>query len=136
MKKHLTDNKIDAIVEIIDGWTDRLTWELLVNKIAAKFGRYTRQALDKHARISDAFTERKKFLRSGHKRSTAHLSELAKKSVERIERLEAENRRLRAENNSLLEQFVRWQYNAAARGMTAEQINAALPAVDRERTKI
>lgn len=135
MKKHLTDTKIAAIVEIIDGWTGKLTWQTLLDKIEPKYGRYSRQALDKHTRIKEAFSEKKKYLRDGGAGSNSHLSEHDKKSLERIERLEAENRRLRFENNRLLEQFIRWQYNASAKGLDAAQLNAALPEVDRERTK-
>jgi hypothetical protein len=54
---------------------------------------------------------------------------------ERIARLEAENQRLAAENNALLEQFARWAYNAHTRNLAKEFLNNPLPAVDRERSK-
>jgi hypothetical protein len=54
--------------------------------------------------------------------------------MERIARLEAENRRLEFENNNLLEQFVRWAYNAATRGLDADFLGRSLPPVDRDRS--
>jgi len=38
-------------------------------------------------------------------------------AADRIARLEGENQRLRMENDRLLEQFVRWAYNAYSRGL-------------------
>ena len=58
------------------------------------------------------------------------------KAMERIDRLKAENERLKDENNSLLEQFARWAYNAHTRGLDEDFLNRALMPVDREKTKI
>ncbi|WP_319531912.1 hypothetical protein [uncultured Cohaesibacter sp.] len=135
MRQHLTDSKINAIVGIIDGWTGKLTWNLLIEKIEPTTGRYSRQSLEKQPRIKSAFNIRKEHLRGRSKSSKENLSIVETKLVERLERLEAENNRLKKENNSLLEQFVRWQYNASARGITANQLNEALPSIDREASK-
>ncbi len=51
-------------------------------------------------------------------------------AMQRIARLEAENERLKHENNSLLEQFVVWQYNAHIHGMKDSELNRAQPAID------
>lgn len=52
-------------------------------------------------------------------------------SLERIARLESENRRLESENERLLEQFVRWAYNAHTRGLDQYLLDRPLPHVDR-----
>ncbi|GAB1614860.1 hypothetical protein PSN_0582 [Pseudomonas sp. NGC7] len=55
--------------------------------------------------------------------------------MERLERLAAENARLKVENEHILEQFVTWAYNAYLKGLTKEYLNTPLPLVDRELTK-
>jgi len=47
-------------------------------------------------------------------------------------RRDAEIERLKAENARLLEQFVRWVYNANNRGVSEEVLNRPLPAVNRD----
>lgn len=46
---------------------------------------------------------------------------------EAIARLEAENSRLKMENDRLLEQFARWAYNAYSKGVPEEVLNRPLP---------
>lgn len=100
------------------------------------FNRYTRQALYKHERIRNAFELRKNAL-SGEggdvKRAASPQLQIA---LDRITRLEAENRRLESENNQLLEQFARWAYNAHTRGLDHEFLNHPLPSVNRDQTKV
>lgn len=104
---NLTDENIELIVLLLDGWNqDKLTWDLLIAQIQKQFEvRYTRQALDRHARISNAFQDRKKLL-SGTDRPKTPIDT-------RIAALMAENARLKRENNNLLEQFRRWLYNSS-----------------------
>jgi hypothetical protein len=47
-------------------------------------------------------------------------------------RRDAEIERLKAENARLLEQFVRWSYNANNRGVGEDVLNRPLPAVNRD----
>ncbi len=136
--KNLTDSAIAEIVRILDGWSTKLTWELLIGKIEQRLRvRYTRQALFQHDRISLAFATRKEALTKGvgSRPKTSSNPEL-EKTIERLELLKAENERLEAENNRLLEQFWRWAYNASTRGLSAEFLNQQPPAVDRQQTKI
>jgi hypothetical protein len=104
---NLTDENIELIVLLLDGWNqDKLTWDLLIAQIQKQFKvRYTRQALDRHARISDAFQARKKLLSAPNRPKTPIDA--------RIAALMAENARLKRENNNLLEQFRRWLYNSS-----------------------
>lgn len=103
---NLTDEGIERIVLQIDAWLHpKLTWNLLIAHIQKTLSvRYTRQTLDRHARISAAYQIRKKQL--GGQARPATLEET------RIAVLEAEVARLKRENHSLLEQFNRWLYNS------------------------
>lgn len=132
--KNLTDTDIDAIVGILDGWTSKLTWPLLLDAVAAKLhSSYTRQTLHAHERIRAAFALRKSKRDSGAGRKPAATPEL-EAAMQKIERLEATVERLEMENGLLLQQFVTWAYNAHTRGLTKEFLNRPLPAVDRNAT--
>jgi len=134
--KNLGDAEIKQIVEILDGWSDKLTWDLLINAIELRvFSRYTRQALYKHERIRNAFELKKSELSEGGKGVPRVSSPQLKIALDRIARLESENRRLESENNQLLEQFARWAYNAHTRGLDHEFLNRPLPSVNRGQTK-
>ena len=56
-------------------------------------------------------------------------------ALDRIAKLEVENRRLVSENNRLLEQFTRWAYNAHVRSLDKDYLSQPLPAVNRGQTK-
>lgn len=135
--KNIDDCAIQKIVGVLDGWATKLSWDLLVDEIDDRLGiRYTRQALDKHARIKIAYQCAKQ--RISKAPSPQHQKKLASQELgpimERLERLAAENARLRAENGHMLEQFVTWAYNAYLKGLTKEYLNTPLPGVDREVT--
>ncbi len=135
--KNLGDAEIKQIVEILDGWSGKLGWELLIDAIEIRmFNRYSRQALYRHERIRHAFALRKNEL-SGHdgnvRRVTSPQLQIA---LDRIARLETENKRLDSENSRLLEQFARWAYNAHTRGIDHRFLNRPLPPVNRGQTTI
>jgi len=134
--RNLTDVDVAAIVSIIDGWNDSLTWGGLIDAVERRLRvRYTRQTLHKHARIADAFSLRKDALRgSGVALARAASSPELQVALERIARLEAENSRLEAENNRLLEQYARWVYNANTKGVSMDTLSKPLPTIDRGRT--
>lgn len=133
--KNLTDDAIEQIVRILDGWEGKLTWEALIDATVTRLHcKYTRQALHKHERIRAAYALRKESL-GGQKgvagsRGSGPLAD----AVARIARLEAENQRLEAENQRLLEQFVVWAYNAHTRGLDKEFLSQPLPRVNRNQT--
>jgi len=133
--KNLDDADIKRIVGILDGWSGRLTWNLLINEIELRMhNRYTRQTLYKHARIRNAYELQKNNLSDGGNKERVVSPEL-QVALDKIARLEAENRRLESENEQLLEQFARWAYNAHTRGLDHDFLNRPLPAVDRGRTR-
>ncbi len=135
--KNLGDAEIKQIAEILDGWSGKLTWELLISAIELRcYNRYTRQALHKHERIHHAFEVTKQRLNDGDPTTSKKMASPAlQAALERIARLEAENKRLESENNRLLEQFARWAYNAHIRGLDQEFLSRALPAVNRGQTR-
>ena len=135
MAKHLRATDIDAIIDTINGWpTEKLTWQD-VCEIASKVlgNEPTRQTLNAHAPIKEAYEAKKSGLKVRGPR-TAMPSSLAV-AAQRIARLQTENDALRFKNDALLEQFVKWQYNAYKYGVKEHQINEVLPRIDRERTE-
>lgn len=133
MAKHLTDKDIERVVEILDGWRDKLTWEALCDACLPVIGSNpARQTLLKFPRVTNAYNACKKRLKEGIPAlSTPPFMRVA---IERIARLEKENERLKRENADLLEQFVVWQYNAYSRGLGEHDLNKALPGIDRGQT--
>lgn len=134
--KNLDDAGIKQIVEILDGWSGKLTWELLIDAIELRMHcRYTRQTLHKHERIYNAYELRKKGIADGDGEIRTVRSPELQKALERIARLEIENKRLESENEKLLEQFARWAYNAHTRGLDSNFLNQSLPPVNRGQAK-
>lgn len=129
MAKHLSDKDIADIVELIDSWhfDVKLTWDKLCDQMRSRLRlEHTRQTIQGYHRIKIAFNDKKINLRGrGGKtpKTPASLSIAANK----IARLEAENARLKRENSELLSQFVIWQYNAYAHGVSIPQLNTPLP---------
>ena len=137
--KNLDDEAIGLIVSVLDGWSGKLTWDMLADVLEKRIRfRYTRQALDKHARIKTAFQLTKERLsgapRAPHKQKLSEAE--AEALAQRNARLLAENERLERENNRLLEQFQTWLYNAHLKGLTKDYLNSPLPRVNREQTKV
>lgn len=135
-ERNLDDKIVLAIVEVLDGWSGRLSWIALIGTVQRRMGlTYTRQTLHRHERIRKAFEARKSALlgQAKERRHEAMPPEL-RAALDRIARLESENQRLAYENNNLLEQFARWTYNAQTRNLTVTFLNGPLPGVDREQS--
>jgi hypothetical protein len=134
--RNLDDEDIGDIVALLDSWSGRLSWELLIEAVEKrKFARYTRQALHRHERIRYAFSVRKQAITRNTGAGSAQVtSPELRAALERIARLEGENARLTAENHRLLEQFVCWAYNAHTRGLDKDFLSRPLPAVNRDQT--
>ena len=134
--RNLADADIAEIVAILDGWTGKLSWELLIQAVRQrKHATYTRQALHKHERIKLAFSVCKSRLAATDPGSVIKVgSPELQAALERIKRLEGENARLMAENQALLGQFACWAYNAGTRGLDHAFLSRPLPQVDRDRT--
>ncbi|MFC0349855.1 hypothetical protein [Undibacterium danionis] len=135
--KNLDPELLEVIVGILDGWFGKLTWDLLIKAIEERTKvLYTRQGLDRHSRIKNAYSLAK--ARMNKTLGIVPIRDLSPTEsnalLDRYERLEAENARLKFENDQFFEQFVRWAYNAHLRGLSENYLNSPLPSVDRERT--
>ena len=133
MAKHLSDNDIERVVELIDVWPDKkFTWEALCEQFGSRYGfQPTRQTIQKYARIKQAYAAKKNEIKHGFKKATKTPPSL-QVAGQRIARLEAENERLKRENMALLEQFKVWQYNCYLAGIGDHELNKHLPTVSRE----
>jgi hypothetical protein len=131
--RNLDDVSISEIVNILDGWAGPLSWEALIDAIEElQRVRYTRQALNNHERIKLAFSLRRESLKAMGVPMRANTNVPEVEALLQINtRLKAETDRLKAENSKLLEQFVRWAYNANNRGVREEVLNRPLPEVNR-----
>jgi hypothetical protein len=111
-----------------------LTWQLLIEAIDERTRvRYTRQALNNHERIKLAFSVRRETLQATRGPMRVDIATPEHAALLQINaRRDAEIERLKAENARLLEQFVRWAYNANNRGVSEEVLNRPLPAVNRD----
>lgn len=131
--RNLDDAAISEIVGIFDRWTGPLSWQTLIEAIEELTRvRYTRQALNNHARIKLAFSLRRESLKASGVPARVNAKTLEVDALLQANaRLKAEVSRLEAENTGLLEQFVRWSYNANNRGVREEVLNRPLPDVNR-----
>jgi hypothetical protein len=132
--RNLDDAAISEIVGIVDGCTGPLSWNILIEAIDERTRvRYTRQALNNHERIKLAFSVRRETLRATGVPTRVDKATPEDTALLQVNaRQEAEIDRLKAENARLLEQFVRWSYNANNRGVGEEVLNRPLPAVNRD----
>jgi len=129
--RNLGDKDIRCVVQILDGWSGPLTWNLLIDEAFIRlYFRYTRQALHKHERIRIAFELRKKSLKRSGTSSPGSLKDQI------ISRLKNESQRKDVEIERLLEQFSRWAYNASTRGLDEKFLNRPLPGINRRQTPV
>jgi len=129
---NLTPARIDVIVGIIRDWEGRLTWNSLIATIMAKSHvSYTRQSLHKHHAIRIAYETHRARQALSAGASERPISASLKASSERVARLESEIAELKIRESLLVEQFVRWAYNASTRGLSEDFLNQPLPATNR-----
>lgn len=134
MKKrapNLTADDVKAILSIIDGWAEpALTWPALISRVSTVLhATYVRQTLHRYPEIAQAFARRRARLAAGSLgRPKAGSLRIAS---DRIQRLEAEAARLRAQNDALLERFVTWAYNASLFGLDEQKLDQPIPPAQR-----
>ena len=133
--QNITAESVQVMVEILDGWGERkLTWGAYLDEVALHLlVRYTRQTLSRYERIQSAFNlvKARQTTPAGEAPPVSSRNNIAQ---DRIRRLEAENSRLKDENNRLLIQFVTWAYNAHTRGLDEAFLNRPVPQVNRGQT--
>lgn len=133
----LTEEHIQVVIDILDGWKGKLTWDLLLDAVQKSTGfRYSRFTFADYPEIANAFSLKKDTLRGTWtgERSQPR-DERVRAALEQVERYKAKVERLEKENELLLEQFVTWATNAERKGVTMAMLNAPLPKPERARTK-
>lgn len=135
LAKHLRDDDIDAIVNLIRGWGDgKLTWDRVCDNAMAVVGlRPSRQTLNAHAPIVNAYRAKK--AGASLQSNRAPLPSSLAVAAQRIAHQQAVINELRQTNSALLTQFVHWQYNAYKYDLDIHKLNEPLPRIDRERTE-
>jgi hypothetical protein len=120
--------RIEVIVDVIQKWGGRLTWEALCSEIERRIGdKYTRQGLSKHVSIQAAYT-------AYHIAPAPVRSDKSSKRLnaeERMRRLQLKINGLERVRDALLERFARWAVRAAEAGLTEEYLNQPLPPINR-----
>ena len=141
MKKNrapdLTPERIAVVLELLDTWKGKLTWELLLDavEVSTKI-RYSRFTFAEYPEIANAFTLKKDTLRGQLPRERAEpRDERVRAALAQADRFKAKAERLEAENQLLTEQFVTWALNAERKGVTIDMLNAPLPKPPRDRSK-
>lgn len=126
MAKHLTDDDVRRIVNLLKSWKFDLTWNLLVKGCSESLDiNTTRQALSRKAEIKEEFNIRKRSLKTGIDETARPNSINA--AHDRINRLTRRVKELEEQNARYREMFRRWQYNAEARGIGKEILERPMP---------
>jgi len=134
MGRHLREADVLAVIGLLERWDGDLGWELLRGACKQALSmNASRQTLARNRAITDAFHAAKRRLNEANNDRTAMPGSLRMASA-RIRRLESEVSQLREANRILMERFVKWQYNAYARGLSERDLDRALPSIDRGRT--
>lgn len=134
----LTQAVLQQVLDTLDGWQGKLTWELLLDAVEARVGhRYSRFTFAEYPEIANAFALKKEGLREGGPRPRGEpKDERLRAALQQVDRLRAKAERLQAENDLLTEQFVTWAINAERKGVTIDMLNAPLPKPNRDATKL
>lgn len=133
----LTDERIAVVIDTLDSWKGKLTWDLLIDAVEAATGhRYSRFTFADYPQIANAFSLKKDSLRGTLPRARGEpRDERVRAAMAQADRYKSKVERLEAENQLLLEQFVTWATNAERKGVTMDMLNAPLPKPERDRTK-
>ncbi len=133
MARHLSETHIETLARAI-GTLEVATWDAVVRLARQRLGHaYSRQALSRHERIRTALAARKQQLRDRHVgRRPRPKTDTEAALLARIDSLEADLSRLRAENESMMTRFAIWAYNTHVLGIPDHRLDAPLQPVDRD----
>ncbi|MFC4350903.1 hypothetical protein ACFOW6_05040 [Fodinicurvata halophila] len=138
-RRRITDADVETAVRLLDAWSNKLTWDRFLAVFETEVGyRYTKMAMHKYPRVTDAFERAKHRIReqtelalrnagSNRKGPIPHGDVALARAYEKVEEQKQRIARLEQENRDLLEQFLRWQYNANAAGVSRERLDQPLP---------
>jgi acyl-homoserine lactone acylase PvdQ len=135
-KKIITEKTLPLALHELDKWSGKLTWNSFAAQLAKVLGEesVSRHTLLSYPALVEAFNNRKDSLKDQLNSTEKDVTlEFAK---EQISILEAKVERLEKQNESLLEQFVRWQHNAymmpnVDMKVLNQRLDKPLPEVDR-----
>lgn len=134
--RRLREADIGRAVLLLDGWTGKLTWPRFLAVLATEVGHlYTKPGLRKHPRILNAWEMAQARLGDGARHSGARatgdaaVAHLRRKLAAR----DATIARLEQENRDLLERFLKWSHNAAAKGLESVLDDELVPLVGPKR---
>lgn len=123
----INEDVIEVVTEILNTWSGKLTWDLLIAAIKKGIGyQYTRQALAGHKKIVEEFTLRKRALQFAAGRP-APVDGRTNTLQKKIDSLKAENELLIRECNNYRAMFIVWSHNAAKNRLSEEILNLPLP---------
>ncbi len=133
----INDELVRVVLEIIDDWKGKLTWDLLLEAVEKASGHlYSRFTFSEYPEIANAFSFKKDALRgTWNVERSEPRDERVRAALEQSERFKSKVKRLEAENTLLTEQFVTWAINAERKGVTLDMLNAPLTKPLRDRSK-
>lgn len=128
---NLTPQRIESVIEVIRGWEGRLTWPALIKAVEKKMHcTYTRQALFNQELIRVAY-ETYRANNTATIGGGRPVSAALRAALDRVTRLELELAEVKTREHLLLDQFVRWAYNASTRGLSGAFLDQPLPPTNR-----
>ena len=131
---NLDPGRVRTIVDVIRRMPGTPTWQRIARAVGEETGfAYTRQALQAHAPIKDAYDAR----RRGEPAVPGgpRLSARARATIEREEGYKRRIAELQAELARYREKFILWSHNAHARGLSEQLFERDLPPIDRARSQ-
>ena len=129
----ITEENLEEILLLINTWDSKLTWDLLCHKVAELLNvrSIERQSLANYPDIQKAFSKRKQKIKEQE-------AAIPEKNVtidylkKQVNNLKAQVQRLEEINDRYKKTFIIWQYNAYMKGMTENDLNKLLVAVNRQ----
>lgn len=129
----ITEENLEEILLLINTWDSKLTWDLLCHKVAELLNvrSIERQSLANYPDIQKAFSKRKQKIKEQE-------AAIPEKNVtidylkKQVNNLKAQVQRLEGINDRYKKTFIIWQYNAYMKGMTENDLNKPLVAVNRQ----
>ena len=129
----ITEENLEEILLLINTWDSKLTWDLLCHKVAELLNvrSIERQSLANYPDIQKAFSKRKQ-------KKKEQEAAIPEKNVtidylkKQVNNLKAQVQRLEEINDRYKKTFIIWQYNAYMKGMTENDLNKPLVAVNRQ----
>ncbi|QLB14837.1 hypothetical protein A6B39_04890 [Mannheimia granulomatis] len=129
----ITEENLEEILLLINTWDSKLTWDLLCHKVAELLNvrSIERQSLANYPDIQKAFSKQKQKIKEQE-------AAIPEKNVtidylkKQVNNLKAQVQRLEEINDRYKKTFIIWQYNAYMKGMTENDLNKPLVAVNRQ----